>query len=99
MKRLIGIGVVILLAGFAVTYVALQRRTVADLTKFQMVRPGMTEAEVDSLLVGPSVKGPHTEGASWKSWYGDVSVITVWFNDEGRVTKAERVNVAYSQRK
>jgi SmpA / OmlA family len=67
--------------------------------RFQQIRPGMTEGQVEAILGGPS--GDYsTEPIVWASgmqrlpwnperaqaWTGNEGIITVWFDADGRVT-------------
>lgn len=90
----IGGALLILLIFAGVNYMT-RRAAWADLSKFDQVRPGLTALEVDSLLVGRSSDGPLHDGQRSKQWYGLEAVVTVWFDDDGRVTKTKLQKVTY----
>jgi hypothetical protein len=91
---LIGLGVWIV-AG------ALRPRHNISQAGFELIRAGMTEREVETILGGPA--GDYTHGrvdpsecipsGEWlldgKEWVGNESIVTVAFDEEGKVLHAQ----------
>ena len=93
MVRILVVGFLIVLALLAATLI--QRRSPANLEKLALVKEGMTENEVDSLIHGRSLRSADDADSYWRQWYGPRTVVKIWFDLQKRVIKIEEYDVQY----